>query len=179
MLLCDAVSAPASSCASPTFPVVLWFAALSFALVLIVFDSAALDYRLIMAGALLPWINHLWSDPWIMYSVFFPVAMMIAVMLIGWGRRLVQRRWLGLPIGVFLHQVLAATWTSQKLFWWPSFGFDIDGVRPSIAPTALVIVLELIGLAVLLWLYRFLGFDDAGRRARFVRTGHVDRSRLR
>lgn len=158
---------------------VLWFAGLSFALVLIVFDSAALDYRLIVAGALVPWLNFVWGDPWVMYSVFFPVVLMVVVMLAGWGRRLVQRRWLGLPIGVFLHQVLAATWTRQELFWWPAFGIDVDGVRPPVAPTALVIILELAGAAVLFWLYRFLGFDNAGRRERFARTGHVDRSRLR
>jgi len=158
---------------------VIWFVALSFALVLVVFDSAALDYRLIMAGSLLPWLDFIWGDPWVMHSVFFPVAMMIAVMLVGWGRRLVQRRWLGLPIGVFLHQVLAATWTSKELFWWPAFGFGLDGARPSVAPAPLAIVLELIGVAIAVWLYRFLGFSDAGRRQRFKETGHVDRALLR
>ena len=156
-----------------------WFIALSFALVLLVFDSAALDYRLIMAGSLLPWIDFLWGPPWIMHSVFAPVLMMIAVMLIGWGRRLVQRRWLGLPIGVFVHQVLAATWTSKELFWWPAFGFGVGNSRPSIPPTALAIVLELIGAAVMLWLYRFLGFSDANRRKLFRASGRVDRALLR
>lgn len=157
----------------------LWFLALSFALVLLVFDSAALDYRLIMAGSLLPYADFLWGAPWVMHSVLFPVAMMVAVMLLGWGRRLVQRRWLGLPIGVFLHQVLAATWTSEKLFWWPAFGVDIEGVRPNVPPTILTIVLELVGAAVFVWLFRFLGFSDAGRRERFKRTGQVDRALLR
>ncbi len=157
----------------------LWFLGLSFALVLLVFDSAALDYRLIMAGSVLPWLDFVWGPPWLMHSVFFPVAMMVAVMLIGWGKRLVQRRWLGLPIGVFVHQVLAATWTSKELFWWPSFGFDVDGARPSVPPTVLAVVLELIGAAVFVWLYRFLGFDDGARRDRFRRTGQVDRALLR
>lgn len=158
---------------------VLWFLALSFALVLIVFDSAALDYRLIMAGSLLPWLGFLWGDPWVMHSVFFPVVMMIAVMLVGWGRRLVQRRWLGLPIGVFLHQVLSGSWTSQELFWWPAFGLTLDDVEPSVPPTALIVIFELIGAGVFVWLYKFLGFSDAGRRDRFKRTGHVDRALLR
>lgn len=148
-------------------------------MVLIVFDSAALDYRLIMAGSVLPWLNYLWGDPWIMHSVLFPVVLMIAVMLIGWGKRLVQRRWLGVPIGVFLHQVLAATWTRQEVFWWPAFGFTTEQSPAGVPPTAFLIILELIGLGVAIWLYRFLGFDDQGRRDRFVRTGHVDRSRLR
>lgn len=158
---------------------VVWFAALSFALVLLVFDSAALDYRLIMIGSLLPWLDFLVADPWVLHSVFAPVAMMVAVMVLGWGRRLVQRRWLGLPIGVFLHQVLAATWTSQKLFWWPAFGVDLAGERPATPPVSLIIVLEIVGVFVLVWLYRMLGFDDGARRELFVSTGRVDRSRLR
>lgn len=181
MRSCGAASATASWCAERSFllAVFLWFLALSFALVLLVFDSAALDYRLIMAGSLLPYVDYLWGGPWVLHSVLFPVALMIAVMLIGWGRRLVQRRWLGLPIGVFLHQVLAATWTSERLFWWPAFGLDLDGAEPSVPPAALAVVLELAGAAVFVWLYRFLGLDDAGRRERFTRTGQVDRSRLR
>ena len=157
----------------------LWFLALSFALVLLVFDSAALDYRLIMAGSLLPWLDFLWGPPWVMHSVFFPVGMMVAVMLIGWGRRLFQRRWLGLPIGVFVHQVLAATWTSKELFWWPSFGFSLGPNQPSVPPTAVAVVLELIGAAVFVWLYRFLGFHDRKRRDLFRTTGRVDRALLR
>lgn len=158
---------------------VLWFVAMSFALVLLVFDSAALDYRLIMAGSLVPYLDHLWGPPWVMHSVLFPVVLMIAVMLVGWGRRLFQRRWLGLPIGVFLHQVLAATWTDQNLFWWPVFGVDVDGASPGLAPVPVVVVLELIGFAVFVWLFRRLGFDAGARRERFLRTGQVDRSLLR
>lgn len=157
---------------------VLWFAALSFALVLLVFDSAALDYRLIMLGSLLPWLDFLIADPWVLHSVFAPVALMIAVMLLGWGRRLVQRRWLGVPIGVFLHQVLATTWTSQKLFWWPAFGFDLGGERPTVPPVGLIIVLEVLGVVVAVWLYRMLGFSDPARRTVFASSGRVDRSRL-
>lgn len=180
MRSCDAANATASWCAEPNpASMFLWFLAGSFALVLVVFDSAALDYRLIMAGSVLPYLDYLWGPPWIMHSVFFGVALMIAVMLAGWGKRLVQRRWLGLPIGVFLHQVLSGSWTNKELFWWPAFGLDIGDVRPSLPPAALAVVMELIGVTVAVWLYRFLGLDDASRRERFMRTGHVDRSRLR
>ena len=157
----------------------LWFLALSFALVLLVFDSAALDHRLIMAGSLLPWLDFLWGPPWVMHSVLFPVVMMIAVMLIGWGRRLFQRRWLGLPIGVFVHQALAGTWTNKDLFWWPTFGLSLDESRPSVPPTALAIVLEIIGALVFVWLYRFLGLNDPKRRDLFRSSGRVDRALLR
>lgn len=157
----------------------IWFVAMSFALVLLVFDSAALDYRLIMAGSLVPYVGYLWGEPWVLHSVAFPVVLMIGVMLVGWGRRLFQRRWLGLPIGVFLHQVLAATWTDEKLFWWPALGVDVEGARPAVAPPVLIVVLELAGIAVAVWLHRMLGFDSPERRRRFLQTGQVDRARLR
>lgn len=156
----------------------LWFLGLSFALVLVVFDSAALDYRLIMLGSVLPWIDFLWGGPWLMHSVFFPVLVMCLVMIVGWGRRLRQRRWLGLAIGLFLHLILAATWTRQELFWWPGFGFD-TGERPVVASPAVGAVLELIGAATLVQLYRLLGLADSSRRDLFVRTGHIDRELLR
>ena len=157
---------------------IIWFVALSFALVLMVFDSPLLDYRLVMVGSVLPWFDFVWGPPWIMHSVFFPVAVMTLVMIIGWGRRLVQRRWLGLAIGLFLHLVLAATWVDGELFWWPVLGFDPDG-RPAVPGPVLATVLELAGVVVAVWLIRRLGLAGPERRTSFLRTGHVDRSRLR
>lgn len=157
----------------------LWFCAVSFALVMIVFDSPALDYRLVMLGSVLPWLDYLWGPPWVMHSVFFPVAAMSAVMMFGWGRRLVQRRWLGLAIGLFMHLVLAGTWTSADLFWWPAFGWSVDGVRPQVPPFALALILELLGAGVAVWLWRRLGLSMMHRRSELVRSGRVDRSIMR
>lgn len=157
----------------------LWFLGLSFLLVLVVFDSPMLDYRLVMAGAVLPWLDQLWGPPWVMHSVFAPVAAMTLVMIVGWGRRLVQRRWLGVAIGLFLHLVLAGTFTSGELFWWPARGADVGLLEPFMPEFALAVVFELIGAGVLLFLYRRLGLDDRARRQHFLRTGHVDRARLR
>ena len=156
-----------------------WFLGLSFVLVLTVFDSPMLDYRLVMLGSVLPWLDQLWAPPWVMHSVLFPVAAMTVVMVLGWGRRLVQRRWLGLAIGLFLHVVLAGTFTNGELFWWPARGFDVDGIAPPTPGMALAVILELVGLAALLWLHHHLGLGDEARRRQFVRTGHVDRARLR
>ena len=38
-----------------------WFLGLSFVLVLVVFDSPLLDYRLVMVGSVLPWLDRLWA----------------------------------------------------------------------------------------------------------------------
>ena len=157
---------------------VLWFVALSFASVLLVFDSVALDYRLIMVGSIMPWLDFVWGPPWPLHTILFPVALMTAVMVLGWGRRLVQRRWLGLAIGVFAHLLLAGTWTSRELFWWP-LGGDADNARPAVPSVPVAIVLEAAGALVALWLWRRLGLASAQRRADLALRGRVDRAALR
>jgi hypothetical protein len=158
---------------------VLWFLGLSFALVLMVFDTPLLDYRLVMLGSVLPWLDRLWAPPWVLHSVLFPVLVMSAVMVVFRGQRLRQRRWLGLAIGMFMHLLLAGTFTSGELFWWPALGFDVDGLAPRVPGLGLAIVLEAIGLFVLVWLARRLGLAQAERRDLFMRTGHIDRAVLR
>ena len=158
---------------------ILWFVALSFVAVMTVFDTPALDYRLIMAGSLLPWLDFLWGPPWVMHSVFFPVAVMAAVMVFGWGRRLAQRRWLGLAIGLFMHLVLAGTWTDADLVWWPALGSDVGDLRPSVPSVPVIIGSEVVGLVAVVWLWRRLAFDRPEHRAQLVRTGQVSRSVLR
>lgn len=154
--------------------VVLWFVALSVAAVFLVFDSVALDYRLIAAGSLLPWIDFVWGPPWPLHSVFFPVVVMTLVMIVGWGRRLWQRRWLCLAIGLFMHLVLAATWTVQDAFWWPVFGAPQSSSlpRPSVGLAAF---LEIVGLVVLVWLWRGLQLNRPAARSALIRTGRIDR----
>lgn len=155
-----------------------WFAGLSFAMVLVVFDSPLLDYRLIVAGSLIPWLDHLWGPPWPLHSVLTPVALMAVIMVVFQGRRLVQRRWLGLPIGMFVHLLLDATFTRSRLFWWPARGVSIDDSGPLVPSLPLALVLEAVGVAALVWLVISLGLGDKERATKFFSTGHIDRGRL-
>jgi len=155
--------------------VVLWFLALSFLIVLVVFDSPQVDYRLVMVGSVLPWLDFVWGDPWPLHSVLFAVALMVLVMVAGWGRRLLQRRWIGLAIGVFMHLVLSGTWRSQKLFWWPVFGSGAEGESPAVPGLTLALALEAVGLIAVWVLWQRVGFADARRRKLFITTGHIDR----
>lgn len=156
-----------------------WFLGLSFALVLMVFDSPLLDYRLVMLGSVIPWLDQLWAPPWVLHSVLFPVLVMSAIMVGFRGQRLRQRRWLGLAIGIFMHLLLAATFTSGELFWWPALGVDVGEQAPRVPGAGLAVVLELAGLAALVWLVRRLGLAQPDRRELFMRTGHIDRAALR
>lgn len=157
----------------------LWFLGLSFALVLMVFDTPLLDYRLVMLGSVVPWLDRLWAPPWVLHSVLLPVLVMCAVMIVFRGQRLRQRRWLGLAIGMFMHLLLAGTFTSGELFWWPALGVDVGELSPRVPGLGLAVVLETIGLFVLIWLSRRLGFAQPARRKLFLETGHIDRAVLR
>jgi hypothetical protein len=152
----------------------LWYAGLSVLLVYFVFQSAGVDYRLVVAGSLLPLAVDL---PFLGlahgHTVLGSVALLLAVMLLTIGRpRLLRRRLLCLPIGAFCGLVLSAAWANTDVFWWPFTGASLpDG---SLLPAPGIVVLEeLVGLAACAWIvYRFR-LADRGRRDDFLRSGRL------
>jgi len=159
--------------------VLLWFAGVSFVAVWFVFRSPALDYRLVMAGSVLPLGEVAFGGPRVGHTLVAAVALLALVMLATQRRRLLRRRLIGVPIGMLMHLVLDGVWTRTEVFWWPLFGLDFgDGGLPELdRPVAVVVVQELIGAACLVWAWSAFGLADPGRRSRFVRTGHLDRDR--
>jgi hypothetical protein len=154
-----------------------WFAGLGFLLVVLVFRSPALDYRVVVAGALLPLVDVIPGVPPVLHTLLAPVVVLSAVMLSTRTRRLARRRWLGLPIGMLMHLVLDGTWSTTELFWWPAFGTDLPEVElPTLGRGALGVVMELIGVAVIVWSWRRFGLDDADRRHAFLSDGRLDRA---
>ena len=156
-----------------------WFLALSFVLVALVFDSPALDYRMVMLGSVLPMVELLAGGPWALHTLLAPLVMLVAVMLATQGRRLARRRWLGLPIGLFMYLVLDGSWLRTDLFWWPVFGAKVDSVDlPEFKPIAALIALELIGLAVAAWAVRRYGLTDRSKLRLFLTQGRLDRTQM-
>jgi hypothetical protein len=157
--------------------VFVWFAALSFLIVVLVFDSAAVDYRWIMLGAVLPVGEALVGGPYGLHTLLGSVVLFGVVVVATRGRRLVARRLVGLPIGTFLHLVLDGTWTRAKLFWWPFLGAGQLGTGrvPEFDHVGVSLVLEAVGVLVAAWLIRRYALTDAVRRARFLRTGRLGR----
>ncbi len=154
----------------------IWFAGLAALGVWVVFRSPALDYRLVMAGSVLPLADGLAGGEWVLHTLAAGVGVLTVVMVGTRGRRLRRRRLIGLPIGMFLHVVLDGTWTRTETFWWPFFGTSLDTGLPELdRPVALLVAMELAGAAALAWCWRRFGLDDAGRRDRFVRTGQLPR----
>ena len=156
-----------------------WFLALSFVLVALVFDSPALDFRMVMLGSVLPMVELLAGGPWALHTLLAPLVVLVTVMLATRGRRLSRRRWLGLPIGLFLYLVLDGAWLRTDLFWWPVFGVAVDSADlPEFKPAATLVVLELIGLAVGAWSVRRFGLTDRERLRLFCTQGRLDRAQM-
>ena len=153
----------------------VWFAATSIVMVAVVFRSPAIDYRTVVAGALLPLVDIAFGGPRLLHSVVGAVALLVVVMLATVRRRLVRRRLLGVPIGVMCHLVLDGSFTRTRSFWWPVAGRSFEsGQVPEVRHLAFSLVLELAGLAVAWWAWREFRLSDPARRERFVRDGRLD-----
>jgi hypothetical protein len=155
--------------------VLLWFVGFSAVLVWVVFQSPALDVRVVALGAVLPWLDGLTGGPFVLHTLVGSVGLLAVVMATTRRRRVLRRRLLGLPIGTFLHLVLDLTWTRSELFWWPFLGDDgFAGRLPELdRGFGVGVLLELAGVAALVWAYRAFRLDDPGRRQELRTTGRL------
>lgn len=154
----------------------IWYAATAAVGVWAVFDSPSLDYRLVMVGAVLPVAEIVLGRPGPLHSLVTAVVVLTVVMLATRGRRLVRRRLLGLPIGLFAYLVFSGTWADTDAFWWPLTGVGLsDADPPELSRGALSVLLEIGGVALALWWYRRVGLDDRDHLDRFRRTGQLPR----
>lgn len=157
-----------------------WFAACGVVVVALVFGSSGVDYRVVSLGSVLPLAEDLTGSPWVLHSVTGSAALLVAVMALtaGRGRRLRRRRWIGLPIGTLVFLAASGAWSRTALFWWPVGGSGGvgHGVPPEFdRPLAVLIALELAGVAALAWTYRRFDLSDPQRRQAFLTTGRLTR----
>ncbi len=154
----------------------VWYLATAAAAVWAVFDSPALDYRLVLVGSALPVAEVVLGRPGPLHSLVVASLVLAVVMLATRGRRLLRRSLLGLPIGLFAHLVFSGVWADTDAFWWPLTGLDLSEAEPpELARGGLSVVLELAGIALAAWWIRRVGLDDARARAEFRRTGRLPR----
>jgi hypothetical protein len=161
-----------------TAPVLIWFAVLAPVLVAEVFRSPRVDYRLVALGAVLPLAEVVTGGPGPLHTLAGAAVALTVVMLVTRGRRLVRRRLLGVPIGLFLHLVLGGTWLDRELFWWPAFGWSFGAGTLLDRPVVLLVGMEAVGLAVGVWAWRRYRLDRPENRRLLVATGHLDRQVL-
>lgn len=156
----------------------VWFVVCAPILVAEIFKSPMVDYRMVALGAVLPLIEVVTGAFLGLHTLALAVGSLGLVMLATPQRRLLRRRLLGVPIGLFCHLVLDGTWTRTRLFWWPAFGFG--AVSPPEQGRALVwsVLAELAGLVLGWWAWRRYDLADRGNRRLLVRTGHLARGVL-
>ena len=154
----------------------LWFVGPSILLVWAVFRSPGADYRLVAAGAVLPLVELPFGEPRLFHSLTGGAVILAAVMLGARGRRLVQRRLLGVPIGLLMHLVLDGAWADPHGFWWPFLGLSWStSPLPELGRGAAGLLFELAGLAACWWGWRRFRLDEPDRRTLFLATGRVGR----
>jgi len=156
---------------------ILWPCGMALVIVWSVFHDPAIDYRVVVLGALLPDIGDAgFGGANVFHTLVFAVLALGVVMIASRGHRAARRRWLFLPVGVFLHLVLDGMWTRADTFWWPAFGWSLDGRFPFLDHgMALLGAQEVAGALALAWFWHRFGLGDAEIRARFWRTGRLPR----
>jgi hypothetical protein len=154
--------------------VLLWYVGVSVLLVANIFRSSGIDYRLVALGALLPLVvdlpvGHLAFG----HALVFPVALLAIVMVATIGRsRLLRRRLLCVPIGIFCGLVLSGAFTADDVFWWPGLGSSFG--HEALLPAWWAVVLEeLVGLFAIWWVVGQFDLFLPGPRAEFARSGRL------
>ncbi len=172
-----------------------WFIAVAVCIVLFVFDSPAFDYRFVAAGAVLPLAEFFLVGSRLLHTLAGSVLLLAAVMAATLGRRLWRRRLLGLPIGTLVFLAAGGVWTHDTLFWWPLLGADgglgaggpffgssgggLGDLLPEFnRPFWLLAVMELVGIAVLAWLWQRFELDRPEHRQALLKQGRLPRDRM-
>lgn len=164
----------------------LWFVIVGPILVAEIFRSPMIDYRLVALGAVLPVAEVVTGGPRIFHTLFGAVAAMSLVMALTSKRRLVRRRLLGVPIGLFFHLLLDAAWARTALFWWPVVGlargdglsFGEGGLPEFDRPLAVGLFLEVLAVAAGWWAWKRYELDDEDNRRFFFTTGQLTRAAM-
>ena len=160
---------------------ILWPAGVAVVLVWLVFRDPAFDYRLAVAGALLPdLVDGPFGGARVLHTLVAAVVVLLAVMLLTRSRRRARRHWLALPIGMFVHLLADGMWARTETFWWPAFGSGLSDRLPALDHgTAVLVAQEVVGAALLAWAWRRFRLADPAVRGRFLRTGHLPRDLVR
>lgn len=151
----------------------LWFLGCAVAAVWFVFRDPSFDYRLLCVGVLLPDAVDVWfGGARAFHSVTTSIGALVAIVIASAGRRRWRKRALAIPIGMMLHLVFDGAFSNSRLFWWPIGGFGFaDDPLPSAARGWFNVLLEIVGVFLLIWIWRHFGLRNPASRRRFVHTG--------
>ncbi len=139
------------------------------------FRDPRFDYRLLIVGSVVPITDGLFGGARALHSVTVSVALLAALMIATAGRKPIRKLLLGLPIGMILHLVFDGAWNNTEIFWWPFFGWSFDDAPlPILDRGWWSLPLEVIGIAICVWLWRHNDLGDRHRRSVFLHNGQLD-----
>ena len=105
----------------------------------------------------------------------------MAVVLLATRRGRQRRAYMALGVGWLFHILLDGMWTDPEVLFWPFFGFGMPAGEAPFWPGAWERamsdpwrwVLDVIGLAYLIWLWFATGLNQRARRDELFRTGRI------
>jgi hypothetical protein len=150
-----------------------WFIGTAVLAVWYVFRDGAFDYRLLLVGAVLAdVVDGALGGARVLHSVTASVVLLAMVMMSTSRRKPLRRLLLPLPIGTFLHLVFDGAWSNSVVFWWPFLGSSFeDAPLPTVARGWWSVALEVIGIGVVVWIWRSCQLGTRAARQRFLHTG--------
>lgn len=150
-----------------------WFVATAIFSVRFVFQDPRFDYRLLVVGVLLPDAIDIWfGGARVLHTLLFSVSLLVVIMLATQKKKVLRKRTLPLAIGTFLHLIFDGAFTATKVFWWPFGGLSFGNAELPVAQRmGLNIALEIVGIVLLVILFRQCGLANPQRRRDFLHTG--------
>ncbi len=170
---------------------IFWHLGVTAAVIFLTLGRRWIDYRMVMFGALLPdlidkpigrifFADQFENGRIFAHTLLFPTVLLLGIQLFLRGRT--ASRWFIVPIAAVIHQVLDGMWNEPVTFFWPLFttAFPPDPVdeywlrallRPIEEPV--VLLQELVGLGLLLYIASAYRLWERSRRVQFLRTGYL------
>jgi membrane-bound metal-dependent hydrolase YbcI (DUF457 family) len=154
------------------------------------FRDPNMDLRYLLLGAILPDLIDtpagfvFWSSVenvrLAAHSLLFAAAAMGAVLLMT-RRGRPRKRWMPLAVGILLHLVFDAMWRQPETLWWPFQGWEFTSTGYGTVTEYLgwlltdptTWLLEVAGLAYLVWLGYRSNLNAAPARRAFLKTGRL------
>lgn len=168
---------------------VLWHAGLAALLTYVTLGRRRIDYRYVLAGAVLPDVVDgalellVFGDGagrYVAHTLLAPLIVAAAVVGTLRGER--RLRAFGLFVGWLLHLVGDGMWGAPRIFLWPAFGTAFETAPPEPYSWALftapaehiwVWLGEAAGLAVLWWFWVAFRLGEDARFRRFLKDGYL------
>lgn len=174
---------------------ILWHLGVTAAVVFLTLGRRRIDYRVVLAGSLLPDlidkpIGRIFLEEEFQNSRIFGHTFLLAILLLLIVQIFLRgesaRRWFVLPIAVVLHLALDGMWGQPVTLFWPLLGAEFPKIpvenywlevllRPLEHPVEGV--KELVGTTCLVYLGWAFELHRRGPRAVFLRTGALPSSR--